>query len=103
MIKLRRAPNLLIAQHWINLLEQARIPCELHNQYMQGAMGDIPVDQCGPEVWLEHEADQDIARRLIDGAATASNAPALRWRCGACEEWLEPQFSTCWKCGVASK
>ncbi|OWT69082.1 MULTISPECIES: DUF2007 domain-containing protein [unclassified Achromobacter] len=102
MIRLRRAPNLLIAQHWVNLLEQARISCELHNQYMQGAMGDIPVDQCGPEVWLEREADLPAAQRLIDGGAPTPGAPLQRWRCGACNEWLEPQFTTCWNCGSSS-
>jgi len=99
MIRLRRAPNLLIAQHWVNLLEQARISCELHNQYMQGAMGDIPVDQCGPEVWLEREADLPAAQRIIDGGAPTPGAPLLRWRCGSCNEWLEPQFTMCWNCG----
>ncbi|OZI30735.1 hypothetical protein CAL29_22350 [Bordetella genomosp. 10] len=102
MIRLRRAPNLLIGQHWINLLEQARIPCELHNRYMQGAMGDIPVDQCGPEVWVENEADLAAAARIIDGPASAPEAPRMRWRCGWCDEWLEPQFTTCWNCGASS-
>ncbi|MFC4278594.1 putative signal transducing protein [Achromobacter aloeverae] len=99
MIRLRRAPNLLIAQHWINLLEQARIPCELHNRYMQGAMGDIPVDQCGPEVWLEHAADLPAATGIIDGEASLAGSSPVRWRCGSCREWLEPQFTTCWNCG----
>ena len=26
---------------------------------------------------------------------------APRWRCGACGETLEPQFTACWRCGAA--
>jgi hypothetical protein len=42
MMKLMRAPNLLIGQHWINVLATAGIECELHNRYLNGALGDIP-------------------------------------------------------------
>jgi hypothetical protein len=101
MIKLTRAPNLLIAQHWINLLEQARISCELHNQYMLGAMGDIPADQCGPEIWLEHEPDLELAARIINGVLPQPHGSSAQWCCIACGEWLEPQFTVCWKCGQA--
>jgi len=48
-MKLMRAPNLIIGQHWVNVLEAAGIACELHNRYLNGALGDIPADQCAPE------------------------------------------------------
>jgi hypothetical protein len=32
MMKLTRAPNLITAHHWINVLVMAGIPCELHNR-----------------------------------------------------------------------
>jgi hypothetical protein len=107
MLKLTRAPNLLLAQHWMNLLEQAGVRCELHNRYLQGALGDIPADQCGPEIWLEDECQEALARRLIldgrelhgangaPGAATQAN-----WCCPRCDEWSEPQFTSCWRCGA---
>jgi hypothetical protein len=101
MIKLIRAPNLLIAQHWINLLVQAHVSCELHNQYMLGAMGEIPADQCGPEIWLEHERDMEFAAQLIDGPVPQPNHTPAQWCCFSCAEWLEPQFTVCWKCGEA--
>lgn len=98
MPRLTRAPTLMLAQHWKNLLDQARIPAEVHNQHLQGAMGDIPFDQCGPEIWIERESDRELAMRLI-GLADGAAEPALAWRCPSCEEWLEPQFSACWHCG----
>ncbi|ANN73203.1 DUF2007 domain-containing protein [Bordetella bronchialis] len=101
MIRLTRAPNLLIAQHWMNLLAQARIACEMHNQYLLGAMGDIPADQCGPEIWLEHERDLDLASRIIDGGWTDPDQSRAHWCCASCGEWSEPQFTLCWRCGAA--
>lgn len=101
MIKLLRAPNLLIAQHWLNLLEQARIDCELHNRYLQGALGDIPAEQCGPEIWIENERDRETAMRLIEGGRPGPGEAASHWCCESCLEWLEPQFTICWQCGAA--
>ncbi|OZI61787.1 putative signal transducing protein [Bordetella genomosp. 11] len=101
MIRLTRAPNLLIAQHWVNLLEQARIACELHNRYLLGAMGEIPADQCGPEIWLEREADLDLARRVIEGTWREPGQSWAQWCCVSCGEWSEPQFTLCWQCGAA--
>ncbi|OZI77912.1 putative signal transducing protein [Bordetella genomosp. 12] len=99
MHRLARAPSLLMAQHWLNLLRQARVAADMHNQHLQGALGDIPADQCGPEIWLEREADRELALRLI-GLAPAGDTPALPWTCPRCAERLEPQFSTCWHCGA---
>jgi hypothetical protein len=101
MMKLMRAPNLLIGQHWINVLATAGIPCELHNRYLNGALGEIPADQCAPELWLVDERDEMMARKLIDVAAHGPGAGAPSWRCAQCGETLEAQFTVCWQCGTA--
>jgi hypothetical protein len=90
MMKLMRAPNLLIGQHWINVLATAGIACELHNRYLNGALGEIPADQCAPELWLVDERDEMMARKLIEVAAH-----------GPSGETLEAQFTVCWQCGTA--
>ena len=99
MIRLVRAPDMLLGQHWANLLEQAGIACHITGRYLQGGAGEIPVDQCGPDLWLEDEHDREAALRIIDGRADSSVRP--HWHCDACGEWLEPQFSTCWQCGAS--
>jgi rubrerythrin len=101
MMKLMRAPNLLIGQHWINVLATAGIQCELHNRYLNGALGEIPADQCAPELWLVDERDEVIARKLIDVAANGPGAGSPSWRCAQCGETLEAQFTVCWQCGTA--
>ena len=101
MIRLTRAPDLMLGQHWVNLLEQAGIACRLSGVYLQGGAGEIPVDQCGPDIWIENERDRDAAMRVIDGKSDASPGMQPHWHCDACGEWLEPQFSECWQCGAA--
>lgn len=101
MIRLTRAPDLLMAQHWANLLQQAGIPCRLSGIYLQGGAGELPVDQCGPDVWLENASDQEAALRIIDGREALGVAPQHAWQCDHCGEWLEPQFSECWQCGAS--
>ena len=99
MIRLVRAPDMLLGQHWANLLEQAGIACHIAGRYLQGGAGEIPVDQCGPDLWLEDERDREAALRIIDGRADSRVRP--HWHCDACGEWLQPQFSTCWQCGAS--
>jgi hypothetical protein len=100
MLKLLRAPNLLIGQHWVNLLATAGIACELHNRYLNGALGEIPAEQCAPELWLVDDRDEALARRLIDAASRGPAAGTPGWRCANCGEMLEPQFTVCWQCGT---
>ena len=84
MLKLTYAPNPVIGQHWVNLLAAAGIACELHNRYL----------------WLVDERDELLARRILAAAQNGPPAGAAPWRCGACGETLEPQFTACWRCGA---
>ena len=89
MKKLTRAPNLITAHHWINVLSTAGIACEMHNRYLSGAMGEIPADQCAPEIWIADDRDEALATEILERAKTArhqtqehgdaSNA-AKRWK-----------------------
>ena len=100
MLKLTRAPNPVIGQHWVNLLAAAGIQCELHNRYLTGALGEIPADQCAPELWLVDERDENLAQRILAAAQNGPPPGAAPWRCDACGETLEAQFTACWRCGA---
>lgn len=100
MLKLTRAPNLIVAQHWMNILATAGVPCELHNRYLSGALGEIPAEQCAPELWLVDERDEKLARRLLADAAKEPPPGVPPWRCRHCGETLEAQFTVCWQCGT---
>ena len=82
-----------------NALEAQGIGCLLRNEYLLGGAGDLPPNECWPELWITDERDLEPARRLLE-ALTAPPEPAGDWRCPACGERLEGQFSHCWSCGA---
>jgi hypothetical protein len=67
---------------------------------LNGALGEIPADQCAPELWLVDERDEALARRILAAARSGPPPGALPWTCRACGEMLEPQFTACWRCGA---
>jgi hypothetical protein len=76
-----RAASLLQVAHARNVLTAAGIESELRNQYLAGALGDLPMLETWPQLWVED--------------------PFESWTCAQCGEQLEPQFTTCWRCGAA--
>jgi hypothetical protein len=100
MLRLMHAPNQVIGQHWINLLTAAGIECELHNRYLNGALGEIPADQCAPELWLVDERDEALARKVIEAALSGPPLGSASWQCHTCGETLGAQFTQCWQCGA---
>ena len=82
-----------------NVLEHAAIPCELRNDRLWSALGEIPLPEAWPQVWVEDERDLERARAVLRELERGTSAPA--WRCPACGERLEGQFTHCWHCGAA--
>jgi ribosomal protein S27AE len=100
MVILTKAPNVVIAQHWINVLSTAGIRCEMHNRYLHGALGEIPADQCAPELWLVDERDAPLARHILLAVTNNAGVRQPQWHCPRCGETLEAQFTLCWQCGT---
>jgi hypothetical protein len=94
-----RAASLLQVAHARNVLIAAGIDSELRNQYLAGALGDLPMLETWPQLWVE-DALEAAAQRALEKAATApTGAP---WVCPQCGEQLEPQFTSCWRCGAVN-
>ena len=93
-----RAASLLQVAHARNILIAAGIDSELRNQYLAGALGDLPMLETWPQLMVE-DALESAALRALQNAAAAPTGPA--WVCTQCGEQLEPQFTTCWRCGAA--
>jgi hypothetical protein len=88
--------------HLRNLLEQSGIACTVKNDQLCGALGEIPFLECMPELWVLSDADTPAALQVIEDFSTAaSSAPA--WKCRACGEINEGQFSACWQCAQADE
>jgi hypothetical protein len=97
MRRLAQAPNLAIAALWADTLAEAGIPTSVQRQFLSGAAGELPPDQCLPELWLVHEEQEAAAKALL---RELRELPQRRWLC-ACGELVEGGFESCWNCGRA--
>jgi len=97
MIRLTRAPNIAIAALWADALQQAGFAASVQRYFLGSVAGELPPDQCQPEVWLTHNEDETQARELL---LSLQNMPQRRWLCG-CGEIVEGGFEQCWNCGKA--
>lgn len=95
MRRVARAPNIAIAALWVDMLHEAGIAASMQRYYLSGVAGDLPPDQCLPEVWVTHDEQEARARELLDDLA---RLPQRRWSC-PCGELVEGGFEQCWNCG----
>lgn len=95
MQRLAQAPNLAIATLWADVLTAEGIPATVQRQYLAGVAGELPPDQCLPEVWIHHADQEAQARAWLE---QLRNVPQRRWMC-ACGELVEGGFEQCWCCG----
>jgi hypothetical protein len=96
MKRVYRAASLLQVAHARNILISAGIECELRNIYLAGAAGDLPLMETWPQLYVADADEQPALRALARAASGVAGAP---WVCEECGEKLEPQFTTCWRCG----
>ncbi len=80
-------------------LEANDIPCMLRNEYLGGAAGDIPINECWPELWILDERDLARAEQVLARALATETVIGSAWHCERCGEQCEPQFALCWRCG----
>jgi hypothetical protein len=95
MLRLMQAPNIAIAALWIDVLRHAGIDASMQRYYLGAAAGELPPDQCLPEIWLTHDEQEAQARALLGDLA---RVPQRRWLC-QCGEMVEGGFEQCWNCG----
>jgi hypothetical protein len=93
-----RAASLIEVAHARNVLLAAGIESELRNQYLAGAMGELPIMETWPQLYVD-DSDEIRARRAL--AAADSPVEGSSWTCPGCAERLEPQFTSCWCCGAS--
>lgn len=86
-----------MAGHIHSLLEANNIECHLRNINLTGGIGELPLNECWPEVWVINESDFSPAERLIK-TALSQETNHSEWTCH-CGELIEGQFELCWSCG----
>jgi hypothetical protein len=96
MKKLTSAESLVTISHYKNLLEVEGIATQVRNQHLGSVMGEVPVFETWPQLWVVNDLDYDRALQLIESADAES--PAEPWTCSNCGEINEGQFLVCWRC-----
>ena len=100
MRKIFTDENLALVWCVRNELENAGISCDLRNDVLGGAAGEIPTTECWPEIWIDEQQDLARAENLVMESMRLRQKPGAGWRCGVCGEDHGGQFSTCWNCGA---
>ena len=89
--------NLAAVHHAKNVLQAEGIRAAVRNEHLSSAMGELPPAECQIELWVLRDEDKSRAEALLRDGPQKRGAP---WRCAACGETSEPQFTQCWKCGA---
>jgi len=96
MRRLVQAPNLAIATLWVHMLREDGVEASIQREYLGAAAGQLPPDQCLPEIWIEDDEQYALAERLLH---ELRHRPQRRWHC-VCGELVEGGFEQCWHCGA---
>ena len=78
-------------------LREAGIANYVRNEFLSGALGDLPAQEVWPEVWIIDTRDDAVARRIVSDLTHDARSTDM-WEC-SCGETLEAQFTHCWHCG----
>jgi hypothetical protein len=97
MRRLAQAPNILIAQLWIDMLRDQGFETTLQRYFISSIAGDVPPDQCAPELWV---TDESLYDKALLALRQLQNTPQRRWVCLGCAELVEGGFVQCWNCGL---
>ena len=97
MRRLCRAPNLALATLWSDMLRQAGFDTSVQRAYATSIAGEIPPDQCLPEIWIDDDDDLGQATRTLH---ELKHPPHRRWVCTSCGERIDGPFGQCWRCGA---
>ncbi len=97
MKKVYECDNVMLAGHIHSLLQSNRIDCHVRNMNLSGGIGELPINECWPEVWVNDDRDYELAQKLISHVLEPTQA-GTDWIC-SCGENIEGQFEVCWSCG----
>ena len=96
MKRVLQAPNLALATLWADMLSGAGLAATVQRAWAGSIAGELPPDQCLPEVWVQDANRCEEAQKLLH---SWRHAPTRHWVCAACQESVDGPFESCWNCG----
>jgi hypothetical protein len=97
MKRVAQAPNIAIAQLWLDHLAANGIAATMQRRFASSIAGDLPPDQALPELWVQDDTQFAAARAAL---AALAQIAQRHWLCVACGEQIEGGFDSCWSCGA---
>lgn len=91
------AENLFWLQLARNALDFAGINSQVRNEYAAGALGDLGIFDCWPELWV-NEQDAARAQQIIQELMAHSEATQAERPCPYCQSQCPLHFERCWQC-----
>lgn len=85
MPRLTQAPNLIMATLWSDWLRAEGIDASVQREYLRSAAGELPPDQCLPEVWIQDASQATRAREVL---RHLQRVPQRRWVCACGQRTL---------------
>lgn len=92
MKKILSSADITLLCFYKNLLDDSDIPAFIKNYYLLSGAGDIPPNECVPELWILNDDNLQKAKSLLITPLDSA------WQC-LCGEKISGQFAQCWKCG----
>jgi hypothetical protein len=99
MKRLCKAASLPDAHILRGLLGQEGIAAHVFNENAQSGVGQLPVAEALPELWVGDEKDWQRAMEVVRKFEAAPRIDATL-RCAACGEDNPGNFQVCWNCGA---
>ena len=90
------AANAVEANIVKGLLLNSNIECQLLGESLQGAAGEIPLDQTQVRVQVFVIKERQARQILVNYTQVQQSAPD--WVCPNCNEHNGPTFEICWSC-----
>lgn len=100
MKRIYSSHDLIGVHHARNLLDAAGIRAIVRNELLSSAMGELPPVECLVELWVLDDAEAARAESILREGRLPQSPGGTGWRCAACGETLEAQFTQCWHCGA---
>ena len=101
MKRIFSSPSLIEVTQLKDVLQSAGIACFTRNEVSAGLLGEVPLTESTPELWIEDDERLTEAMQLKSDWRATAKVAGINWVCPACGEISEPQFDSCWKCGAA--
>ena len=99
MQKIYATPDLMLGGLVKSRIEARGIEVAVRNEYLNGALGELPAQDCWYEIWVADE-DARAAAWVIARLEAPAEDGGRPWTCSGCGERIEAQFGLCWRCGA---